>query len=52
MSEQDLILTPCFSVRHDQEGTKMDSCESSIVGIGSTQIEIALDPDFGIAFRK
>jgi hypothetical protein len=48
----DLILKPCFAVRHDEQGVRMDMCAHSIEGIGLTSVEISSDPDYGIAYRK
>jgi hypothetical protein len=47
-----IILKPCLLINHSPPAGKADFCDYSVEGFGVTGVEIALDPDAGIAYRK
>ena len=47
-----IILTPCFGFTHDPLPERSDACDYSVEGFGLNSVEISLDPDSGIAYRK
>jgi hypothetical protein len=47
-----ITLIPCFALAHDRIGEQVVGCSSGFSEFLPGKIEIALDPDFGLAYRK
>jgi hypothetical protein len=47
-----ITLTPCLGFTHDPPAAPADSCDYSVEGFGLSSVEISLDPDSGIAYRR
>ena len=47
-----LTLTPCLAVNQKEKGIYVPACGTSITRLGLSSVEIALDPDAGIAYRN
>jgi hypothetical protein len=48
----EISLKPCFSVKHDVQGERIDGCFGTVDGGGASGIEISADPDWGIAYKR
>lgn len=47
-----LTLAPCLAVNHQERDVYVPACGTSMTRLGLSSVEIALDPDAGIAYRK